>query len=130
MRILPPVTVIFVTGSGAGAGPATTEPSVILNLLPWQGQSIVPSATWLHRHPTWVQTALKALNSPLAGWVTTTLAAAKILPPPTGMSAAAPRTVTPPLALEGLAPPAAALAGAGAAVVAPAPGAFPASSAS
>ena len=48
---------------------------MILNLLPWHGQSIVPSATWLHRHPTWVQTALKALYSPLVGWVTTTLAA-------------------------------------------------------
>src|SRR6185312_5358416 len=67
--------------------------SVILNLLPWQGQLIVPSATWLHRHPTWVQTALKALNSPLAGWVTTTFAAVKTLPLPTGTSAAIPSRV-------------------------------------
>src|ERR1700761_3969213 len=112
----PPATVTLAAASGVGAGPVTTEPSVILNLLPWQGQLIVPSATWLHRHPTWVQTALKALNSPLAGWVTTTLAAAKILPPPTGMSAAAPSTVPLAPALEGLA-----LAGSALALAEPAP---------
>src|ERR1700760_3652063 len=89
----PPATVTLAAASGVGAGPVTTEPSVILNLLPWQGQLIVPSATWLHRHPTWVQTALKALNSPLAGWVTTTLAAVKTFPLPTGMSLAVPSSL-------------------------------------
>src|SRR6204780_4252240 len=93
--ILPSATVIGAAGSAVGAGPATTVPSVILNLEPWQGQSMVPSATRLHRHPTWVQTALKALKTPLAGWVTTTLASVKITPPPSGMSAVRPSTVAP-----------------------------------
>src|SRR5258708_5714293 len=31
--------------SGLGAGPLTTEPSLMLYLLPWHGQSIVPLAT-------------------------------------------------------------------------------------
>ena len=39
--------------------------------------------------PWCVQIELKALNSPAVGWVTTVLVAAKILPPPTGMSALA-----------------------------------------
>src|ERR1700689_4121661 len=113
--ILPSATVIGAAGSAVGAGPATTVPSVILNLEPWQGQSMVPSATWLHRHPTWVQTALKALKTPLAGWVTTTLASVKTTPPPSGMSAAWPSTVPPdPAAAAG----AADLAAAGAVAVA------------
>jgi hypothetical protein len=93
--ILPSATVIGAAGSAVGAGPATTAPSVILNLEPWQGQSMVPSATWLHRHPTCVQIALKALKTPLAGWVTTTLASVKTMPPPSGMSAVRPSTVPP-----------------------------------
>src|SRR5277367_6087540 len=93
--ILPSATVIGAAGSAVGAGPATTAPSVILNLEPWQGQSMVPSATWLHRHPTWVQIALKALKTPLDGWVTTTLASVKTVPPPSGMSAVRPSTVPP-----------------------------------
>src|ERR1700749_1417170 len=117
---LPSATVIGTAASAVGAGPATTAPSVILNLEPWQGQSMVPSATWLQRHPTWVQTALKALKTPLDGWVTTTLAAVKTMPPPTGMSAASPSTVPPePDAAAGLA----ATASAG-------PGAWPSSFAS
>jgi hypothetical protein len=87
------LTVTVLAAKGAVAGPATTEPSVILNLAPWQGQLIVPSATWLQMHPTWVQTALKALYSPLTGWVTTTLAAVNAIPPPTGISEALPSTV-------------------------------------
>ena len=43
--ILPSATLIDFVGSGLGAGPATTLPFVTLNLLPWQGQSIVPLAT-------------------------------------------------------------------------------------
>ena len=43
------------------AGPFATEPSAILNLLPWHGQAISPSATVLTVQPWWVQTALKAL---------------------------------------------------------------------
>src|ERR1700749_3108021 len=92
---LPSATVIGTAARAVGAGPATTAPLLILNLEPWQGQSMVPSATWLHRHPTWVQIALKALKTPLVGWVTTTLALVKIMPPPTGMSAVRPRTVPP-----------------------------------
>src|SRR5580692_2582361 len=116
--ILPSFTVIGAVGSAVGAGPATTAPSVILNLEPWQGQSMVPSATWLHRHPTWVQTALKALKTPLVGWVTTTLASVKTMPPPTGMSAVWPSTV-PPAPAAGADPAGAAdLAAAGALAVA------------
>src|SRR5271165_5143296 len=37
-------------------------------------------------HCMCVQTTLNPLNWPAAGWVTTTRAAVKILPPPTGMS--------------------------------------------
>ena len=36
--------------------------------------------------PWWVQIAVKHLNSPSVGWVTTTSSSAKIVPPPTGMS--------------------------------------------
>jgi hypothetical protein len=61
-------------------------PSRTLNLLPWHGQSMVPSATLSTRHCWCVHTALKALNWPAAGWVTTTLSVAKTFPPPTGIS--------------------------------------------
>src|ERR1700744_2969743 len=60
-EIWPEVTEIFWLGSGLVAGPVTTLPSLALNLLPWQGQSMVPSATWSTMHCAWVQTALKAL---------------------------------------------------------------------
>jgi len=70
-----------------------TLPSLALNLLPWQGQSMVPSATWSTMHWACVQTALNALYSPADGWVTTTLAEVKILPPPTGTSLVAPSVV-------------------------------------
>ena len=55
-------------------------------LLPWHGQSMVPSATLLTVQPWCVQMAEKALKVPGAGWVTTTLSAPNTLPPPTGMS--------------------------------------------
>ncbi len=38
--------------------------------------------------PMWVHTAVKHLNSPSVGWVTTTCWSGKIVPPPTGTSAA------------------------------------------
>ena len=48
---------------------------MILNSLPWHGQSMVPLVTLFTMQPTCVHTALNALYWPLAGWVTTTLAA-------------------------------------------------------
>src|ERR1700722_5367817 len=115
--ILPSATRIGAGGSAVGAGPATPAPLVILNLEPWQGQSMVPSATWLQRQPTWVQIALKALKTPLAGWLTTTLASVKITPPPSGMSAVWPSTVAPEPAAGAAVPGAAVAAGAVAAGV-------------
>ena len=43
-----------------------------------------PACTELTMQPWWVQTAVKHLNSPSVGWVTTTCWSGKILPPPTG----------------------------------------------
>src|SRR5436305_2218902 len=88
--------------SGARAGPAATPPVVTLNLEPWQGQLMVPWPTLLTRHCMWVQTALKAWKSPAVGWVTTTRASVKTLPPPTGMSVVLPSTVPPPELALGL----------------------------
>src|ERR1700759_5723354 len=59
---------------------------------------MVPLATWSTMHWACVQTALNALYSPADGWVTTTLAEGKILPPPTGTSLVAPSAVFPPAA--------------------------------
>ena len=84
--MLPPLTLICAAGSGAGAGPATTAPVVMLYWLPWHGQSMVPLLTWLTMQPMCVQMALNALNSPAVGWVTTTLGPVKIVPLPTGMA--------------------------------------------
>src|SRR4051812_5685370 len=81
-----PSTAIFLAGSGFLAGPSATEPSAILNLLPWQGQSTVPSAILSTVHPWCVHTVEKATKLPFVGWVTTTPFLAKILPPPTGIS--------------------------------------------
>src|SRR5215469_3827441 len=81
-----PETLIASAASGLGAGPPTTEPSLMLNWLPWHGQSIVPSLIWLTMHPMCVQTALNALKSPETGCVTTTFSGVKILPLPTGIS--------------------------------------------
>src|SRR5262249_56412220 len=79
--------------SGGGAGHGTPAPAVILNSLPWQGQLMVPFATLLQMQPTWVQTALNARSTPLAGWVTMTFWAMNTLPPPTGMSFTKPSRV-------------------------------------
>jgi hypothetical protein len=92
MSVLP-LTATDLAGSGLGAGPACTEPSPMLNWLPWQGHMIRPPATLPTVQPWCVQVALKALKVPAAGWVTTTLAAEKILPPPTGTSEVLPSGV-------------------------------------
>ena len=76
-------------GSGLGAGPATTEPSVIANSLPWHGQLIVPFSTVDTAQPWWVQIAENALNVPALGWVITNWASVRMTPPPTGTSAVA-----------------------------------------
>src|SRR5215813_4963066 len=93
--MLVPETLIASAASGLGAGPPTTEPSLMLNWLPWHGQSIVPSLTWLTMHPMCVQTALNALKSPETGCVTTTFSEVKILPLPTGISFVAARAFAP-----------------------------------
>src|SRR5215470_3048464 len=90
-----PETLIASAASGLGAGPPTTEPSLMLNWLPWHGQSIVPSLIWLTMHPMCVQTALNALKSPDTGCVTTTFSGVKILPLPTGISLVAARALGP-----------------------------------
>jgi hypothetical protein len=51
--------------------------------------------------PACVQTAVKALNCPAVGWVTTTFASVNTLPPPTGTSATGPSTAPAAGALEG-----------------------------
>jgi len=94
-EIISPETVIGWAGSGLGAGPWTTLPSLTLYLLPWQGQSVVPSATWSTMHCRWVQMALNPSNCPAAGWVTTTLAEVKTFPPPTGISLVVPSAAPP-----------------------------------
>src|SRR5215469_10935287 len=105
--MLVPVTLMVCDDSGLGAGPETTEPSLTLNLLPWHGQSIVPSATWSTVHCMCVQTALKPLKSPGVGWVTTTLSLLKTMPPPTGIWLVEASALPPPAALvaAGAAPP-------------------------
>src|SRR5260370_3959174 len=42
----PSTILICFLGSGLDAGPAATAPLLILNRLPWQGQSMVPPVTW------------------------------------------------------------------------------------
>src|SRR5258708_37332256 len=69
---------------GFCSGLFATEPSR-LYLLPWQGQSIVPSATLFTVHPACVHFAEKPLNTPAVGWVSTVLST--ITPEPTGTSA-------------------------------------------
>ena len=58
-------------GSGLVAGPCTTEPSLMLNLLPWQGQLMVPFETLLTKQPACVQIAVNALKNPDSGCVIT-----------------------------------------------------------
>src|SRR6266487_3460909 len=81
-----PLTVTVLAANGAGAGPPWTEPSAIEYLLPWHGQLIVPSLTVETVQPWCVHTAVKALNCPAVGWVTTTFWVSNTLPPPTGLS--------------------------------------------
>jgi hypothetical protein len=63
----------------------------------------------VHDDCRWVQMALKPLNCPAAGWVTTTLAEVKTFPPPTGIWLVVP-SAAPPLAEPGVLPAGAALA--------------------
>jgi len=84
---------IAIGGSGLVAGPWTTEPSVMLNLLPWQGQLIVPCETLLTKQPSCVQIALNALKDPDCGCVITMRSASMILPPPSGIWEVAARAV-------------------------------------
>jgi hypothetical protein len=65
------------------------------NRLPWQNQLIVPATTARTVQPRCGQVLAKPTNTPGAGWVTTTPAAAKIAPPPSGMVSV---VVTAPLA--------------------------------
>src|SRR5689334_21340577 len=67
------------------------------NLLPWQGQSMVPFLICESAHPACVQIAEKPLKVPFDGCVTTTFSSAKILPPPTGISAVSASVVPPAL---------------------------------
>ena len=60
---------------------------MIRKRLPWQKQLIVPAATARTVHPRCGQVLSKPTNTPGAGWVTTTPAAANIAPPPSGMAA-------------------------------------------
>lgn len=55
------------------------------NLLPWQGQLIVPLRTSATGQPWWVHTALNARKTFFLGRVTTYLSS-MTTPPPTGMS--------------------------------------------
>ena len=79
-----PSTATALLSSGSVAGPLATVPSR-LYLLPWQGQSIVPSATLFTAHPLCVHFEEKPLKSPAVGWVMTT--SSTMTPDPTGTSA-------------------------------------------
>jgi hypothetical protein len=74
---------MFLVSNGRAAGPCATEPSR-LNLLPWHGQLMVPSATVETVHPKCVQVAENPLNTPAEVCVTTT--SSTIRPDPTGTS--------------------------------------------
>ena len=75
---------IAMGASGLVAGPWTTEPSVMLNLLPWQGQLMVPFETLLTKQPACVQIAVNASKNPDCGCVITICLLSMILPPPSG----------------------------------------------
>src|SRR5689334_8571800 len=75
---------MFSVASGLSAGPLATVPSR-LNLLPWHGQSMVPSATLSTMHPLCVHFAENPLKTPAEGCVTTM--SSTITPDPTGTSA-------------------------------------------
>ena len=69
--ICPPLTLMAIGSSALDAGPLATDPSAMWKLLPWQGQTMSPLATLPTVHPMWVQTAVKALNVPALGCVST-----------------------------------------------------------
>src|SRR3954467_6132225 len=105
--MLSPSTATFLVSRPFGGGPPFTEPSVTENLLPWQGQLMVPPATWLTVQPACGQITPNALNSPFLGWVTTV--SPTITPPPTGTLATVVSAAPPPPPLAPpLAPPPAA----------------------
>ncbi len=62
-------------------------PVVMSNWLWWQGQSMKPFSTLVRVQPWCVHVALKALNWPADGCVTTNSAEGLMTPPPTGTSA-------------------------------------------
>ena len=84
---------IAMGASGLVAGPWTTEPSLMLNLLPWQGQLMVPFETLLTKQPACVQITENALNDPDCGCVITICLLSMILPPPSGTWEVAARAV-------------------------------------
>src|SRR6188768_3527622 len=118
-----PLTLMATALSALLAGPFATEPSATLNLLPWHGQLMVPPDTSPTTQPACVHTAVKHLNWPAVGWVTTIFWSSKILPPPTGMSEVFAKPPPPPAGAppSPVAPvaPASVSAGAGAAVSVP-----------
>src|SRR5882757_6917383 len=79
-----PCTETALASSGSFAGPLTTAPSR-LNLLPWHGQSMVPSSIFDTLHPACVHTEENPLNTPAVGCVSTM--SSRITPEPTGTSA-------------------------------------------
>ena len=88
-----PSTLMAMGASGLVAGPLTTEPSLMLNLLPWHGQLMVPPETVLTMQPWCVHTAVNALNDPACGCVITMFGPSMILPPPSGTSEVVARAV-------------------------------------
>lgn len=95
------------------AGPLATEPSAMLNLLPWHGQLMVPPDTEPTVQPACVHTAENALKVPAVGWVTTTCWLGKTRPPPTGTAVTGPSSGALPAA-SGAPPGSCGLDGAGA----------------
>src|SRR4051812_49002160 len=79
-----PCTATAFASSGFVAGPLTTAPSRS-NLLPWQGQTMLPFSTDDTLHPACGHTEEKPLNTPAVGCVTTM--SSTITPDPTGTSA-------------------------------------------
>src|SRR5437868_1733785 len=76
-------TVMRLRGRPRLAGPCRTAPVLMLNLLPWQGQLMVPPLTLPTVQPIWGQMALKHLKTLADGLVTTYLP--RMIPPPIGM---------------------------------------------
>ena len=98
-----PSTVICCSASGAVAGPVTTEPSAIENALPWHSQLMLPSATALTDAALVGADGGEALELALGGLGDDDLSSAKIVPPPTSMSAVCAKASAPPADSLGLA---------------------------